>query len=117
MTHTASKDSDHEIKVAVRDANGLVVDPNTTFIEIELTCNGRALIATNNIATAKTNCYIGSMDREGESIPCLVVTIPSGTFPVGIVKMRIRTQEPNEHFPDGIKDTWGEWVETNLRLV
>lgn len=114
--YTSSKDSDNELKVLVSDEKGVVIDPSTATIAFEVRVES---IVMEGICspTAKTNCYIGSMDREGESIPCLVVTIQSGTFPAGIVQLRVCTKESNENFQDGYKDTWGDWVGTNLRLV
>lgn len=109
-----TKDSDLELFVTLTDRDGEYIDVGQNWISLEVKV-GRTLFAadSNPLTDSFTNCYLKLYD----GVVGIVVVIPSESLDFGTVYIRSCTHEVNEHYKDGYKDVWCNWMPMDLAIV
>lgn len=90
-----------------------------TFIQVRVRQNKDGVIYTASYNSGEcVNCYIDNVMIDGVECKSLVVTIPSNTYSDnGYLWVAVTTNEDNEHFFDGTKDTESIFEKTEVQYV
>lgn len=89
------------------------------FVQVRVRQNKDGVIYTASYNNGEcVNCYLDSVMIDGVECKSLVVTIPSNTYSDnGYLWVAVTTNEDNEHFSDGTKDTETIFEKTEVQYV